>query len=887
VLRILVVIADPLSGNLSPVAALQEWQAIARAIAHQQAPVTLCRLFPPTWQQLRQTLLGRLGSFDVIHFIGHGNASELVMEDELGLMDHVSAADMANAIAQRDARLVVLNACESESPAEVLVQAGVPAVVATARSISNQQAIILAQELYGALAAGQPLAEAMAQAQTALRRSEGREASAVPVVVGDGSICFELPRTDTRLPRSWTLSLPKNNLRQPAAFYGRREELQWGLHALAATDVRIVQITGLGGIGKTSFGLQLAYRSAWRFFGGVVWIGADATGDSFDAYLMRSAKKVLSSIQFTGEPDSDLEAVLVEMGQCPILLVFDDPDRLPDEVREDLFLFLKRLPLQSGSKVIVVTRTRMPMLGDVDGMAVITLRGLDPESACCFLRRRAILQQVTELANAPDTTLEAIADRLGHHPKMMELTVGLVRTLGLADGQRTLSKLPDPFAQKLEALLAESMTMLAPADTEVLRMAATFVGPFTKDWLAGVGGPQVVHNLSVLMDSNLIDRDQATDYYELHSVVRDYVASTMPSSPEHLQAHARFLSQRVPELALVLTTEGVQSVRREFDYMVDEVCEAVQRMGTQDDGESCTTVRDLAAGVRDYLHFHRRDWAAIQLLDKAAAEACRTVGDQAGLGSSLTSLGAALAAQGKLDEGLAKCSEGINYLIAAGDTRSQSIGYGAQGFVNRLQGEMTLARQNYEQGLALARKAGDLSLEIRHLSNLGTMHRRAKDWEAAEQLYQQALDLALKTDDQSSVAILLDNLGANARGRGNLDASLRYHQQAYQLKRAIGDEVGLRMTRTNLAATLKRLGRAAEAIPLLKETLWDLGEDAGVLEWWQVLLQLGRAHRDIQEWRQRGATTSWRYRWQRQLSIQGESLCASAVSGFATGERVI
>ena len=72
VLRVLVVISDPLSGNLSSVAALQEWQAISRAMAHQQAPVTLLRLFPPTWQHLRQTLLGRLGTFDLVHFIGHG-----------------------------------------------------------------------------------------------------------------------------------------------------------------------------------------------------------------------------------------------------------------------------------------------------------------------------------------------------------------------------------------------------------------------------------------------------------------------------------------------------------------------------------------------------------------------------------------------------------------------------------------------------------------------------------------------------------------------------------------------------------------------------------------------------------------------------------------------
>jgi len=93
------------------------------------------------------------------------------------------------------------------------------------------------------------------------------------------------------------------------------------------------------------------------------------------------------------------------------------------------------------------------------------------------------------------------------------------------------------------------------------------------------------------------------------------------------------------------------------------------------------------------------------------------------------------------------------------------------------------------------------------------------------------------------------------------------------------------MTRTNLAATLKRLGRAAEAIPLLKETLWDLGEDASVLEWWQVLLQLGRTHRDIQEWE-----TAWDYY---ELALQmakaaqyprGVSMCERGVGLCYEGE---
>lgn len=846
-LRILMVIAGPLNGDLSPVAALEEWQSIARALAHQQAPVTLYRLFPPTWQQLRQTLLGRLGPFDVIHFIGHGNASELILEDELGHMDPVSATDLAEALAQRNVQLVILNVCESQSPARALVRADVPAVVATTGPITNGQAIILAQELYGALAAGQPLAQALAHAQTALRRSEGTEASDVPVMVGNGDLRFDLPRPDAELPRSRILHFPRHNLRQPAAFFGRREELQQGLQALAATDVRVVQVTGLGGIGKTSFGLQLAHRSAWRFFGGVVWMSADAGGGPFDAYLRRGTESVLS-IRPTGDPTKDVEAVLERVAEHPVLLIFDDPDRLPDETREGLPLFLKRLPLQGGSKAILLTRTHMPALDDVDGTAVIRLGGLDPENARRFLRRRAALQGVTELAGAPDAVLDEIADRLGYHPKMMELTISLVRVLGLAEGRRTLSRLPGPFAQKLEALLAESVATLKPADTEVLRVSTTFVGPFTAEWLVGVGSPQATDSLLPLMDSNLVDRDQVTGHYELHPVVRDYIAGNMPPDPAHLRSHARFFASRVASLALHLTTAEVQATRREFDYLIGEVHEAVRRMRALDDDEARTIVRDLAVGVRDYLHFHRRDWAAIQSLDEAAVEACRTLGDHPGLGAALTSLGAALAAQGRADEGLARCSEGIEHLTAAGDVRSQSIGYGALGFVHRIRGDAVSAQRAYERGLALARDAGDPSMEVRHLSNLGTVRRMMKDWEGAERLHQQALDLAQEAGDRLSAAILLDQLGTDTRRRGDLDASLRYHRQAYRLKTALGDEIGLRMTRNSLAATLKRLGRPAAAVPLLEETLASLREDDGVLEWWRVLLQLGRMHRDLKAW---------------------------------------
>lgn len=841
------VIADPLNGDLSPVAAIEEWQAIARAMAYQQAPVTLYRLFPPTWQHLRQTLLGRFGPFDVVHFIGHGNPDVLVLEDELGRMDPVSATDLADALAKQGVHLVVLNVCDSESPAEALVQAGIPAVVATAGPIANRQAIVLSQELYGTLAAERPLEQAVTYAQIALRRSGGAGAAELPVMLGDNGLHFELPRADAEMPGSSTLNFPKHNLRWPAVFFGRRAELQQGLQALAATDVRVVQVTGLGGIGKTSFGLQLAHRSAWRFFGGVVWLSRDVGGGSFYTYLTRQTCGVLS-IQSTDDLAKDAEAVLKRLAEHPILLIFDDPDRLPDETREGLSLFLKRLPFQSGSKAILLTRTHMPVLDDVDGMAVIRLGGLDPESARRLLWHRASLQGVRELTVPVDATLDKIADRLGYHPKMMELAIGLMRVMGLTEARRAFSQLPKPFAQKLEALLAESVAMLKEADVEALRVATTFVGSFKREWLISVGGPQAMDSLALLMDTNLVDRDEVTGHYELHPVVRDYVLSAMPPDQAHLRNHARLFVDQVSKLAPNLTTEDIQSAREELNHLIGEVREAVQRMRPLDDTEARTIVRDLAVGVRDYLHFHRRDWATVQSLDEAAAEVCRSLGDRAGLGAALTSLGSSLAVLGKASEGLARCSEGIEHLTAAGDTRSQSIGYGALGFIHRSQGDLVAAKCAYEQGLAIAQDLDDPSLKIRHLSNLGTVHRGMGNWDEAERLHQHAFDFAVATGDRLSAAVLLDHLGTDARRRGDVTASLQYHQQAYQLKTAMGDEVGLRMTRNSLAASLKQMGRPAEAVPFLEETLRGLGEDDGFLEWWQVLLQLGRMHRDLNAW---------------------------------------
>jgi hypothetical protein len=120
----------------------------------------------------------------LLHFSGHGRWNEqeqdgeLVLQDDQGRGQPVSARHLATLLQDhRLLRLVLLNACEGARHSAVdpyagaagtLVRHRVPAVVAMQFAISDEAAIILAREFYGALADGYPVDAALAEARKAI-----------------------------------------------------------------------------------------------------------------------------------------------------------------------------------------------------------------------------------------------------------------------------------------------------------------------------------------------------------------------------------------------------------------------------------------------------------------------------------------------------------------------------------------------------------------------------------------------------------------------------------------------------------------------------------------------------------------------------------------------
>lgn len=181
-LHILVVIATP--SDLPGLDAEQEWRVLHDAMRSliKRGMVTLERLDQASLPALQRRL--RAGSYHVLHYIGHGAFDEAAQAGALllcgadGNAVTVLGRDLALLVSDLPSlRLVVLNGCQGSltsandpfaGVAQVLVQQGTPAVLAMQAAISDQAAIALTREFYAALAEGQPVDTALAEARKAI-----------------------------------------------------------------------------------------------------------------------------------------------------------------------------------------------------------------------------------------------------------------------------------------------------------------------------------------------------------------------------------------------------------------------------------------------------------------------------------------------------------------------------------------------------------------------------------------------------------------------------------------------------------------------------------------------------------------------------------------------
>jgi hypothetical protein len=190
-LRVLAVISTP-RGYRELAEADAEWRRLGAALEPllQSGLIEVERLERPTPEALRSRL--QTGQpVHVLHFVGHGGFSELrgegvlVFEDEDGNGVPVGGPSLAYLLQDHPSlRLAVLNACNGArashedafaGTAQVLVQHGVPAVIAMQSEVMDETACSFAEKFYRALAAGLPVDACVGEVRRALAAERNPE----------------------------------------------------------------------------------------------------------------------------------------------------------------------------------------------------------------------------------------------------------------------------------------------------------------------------------------------------------------------------------------------------------------------------------------------------------------------------------------------------------------------------------------------------------------------------------------------------------------------------------------------------------------------------------------------------------------------------------------
>jgi tetratricopeptide (TPR) repeat protein/CHAT domain-containing protein len=284
-LRILFMASSPT--DVAPVLDFEREESLILE-ATQRHPVELIVEESGTLDGLKQRIEEHAsGYYDVFHLTGHADVREgkpgFVLETETGEACFVSADDLARTFSNTWPRLVFLSGCKTgqavdrgaiPSLSEALVRAGAPAVLGWALPVSDHAASLAAKELYGRLAAGKSIDDAVAYARCKLHEDKIPDWHLLRLYASSVALgALVTPVLTAKRERLRVRVAQKEFLDAGAQmevcrrehFIGRRRVLQRCLKVLRAREgdakyAEGVLLHGLGGAGKSSLAARLVDR---------------------------------------------------------------------------------------------------------------------------------------------------------------------------------------------------------------------------------------------------------------------------------------------------------------------------------------------------------------------------------------------------------------------------------------------------------------------------------------------------------------------------------------------------------------------------------------------------------------------------------------------------
>lgn len=417
-----------------------------------------------------------------------------------------------------------------------------------------QGCIVSKDELLNRVWPGRVVEEGVLPVQiSAIRKALAPRHDLIRTVSGLG---YQLIGTDQSLelavtPASLEFSALTNIPAQISELIGR--EINLGEIAGLVMAHRLVTLIGVGGIGKTRLGIEVA-RSVRQEFDGGVWLVELA--HISDPRLVPYAVAAALGLTLSSNAVSAAEVASV-LGTRNYLLVVDNCEHLVDAVA---LMCEALLTANSLTRILATSREPLRVQGeityrvpplDVPGPEVDDLKSILAHGAVKLLVIRAMAAERMFSADIKVAQVAAtICKRLDGIPLAIELATARISSLGIVEVAKRLEQRFDvlvgghrtalPRHQTMRATLDWSFNLLSISDKIILRRLAVFAGSFDLRSASAViadgeiGADDVVDGITSLTDKSMLSVKVVDDQiqYRLLETQRAYAREKLDESGE-------------------------------------------------------------------------------------------------------------------------------------------------------------------------------------------------------------------------------------------------------------------------------------------------------------------------------------------------------------------